>query len=246
MTKKPEVIIAIISLIIAIFALIFGDNIYQQITRRSFFDNEVATPEPTIRISPNLSSVVFSDKFDGSNGSYDSNLWDCVQECNLENLLLRDGVLQLQRDKQGHTRLVSRSTWTYNELISLTGKFQIVNGASYIDGWISISNIAGCYIDYIADVQSPFIYCNGGGTNEEVEYVTEQFPAQFDKWYQIRIEFNTKDDLIQFYIDGTLIGEHSVVAHADSGQLDIGIVANWRIANLGIIYMDDITVTTNK
>jgi hypothetical protein len=79
MTKRLEISLAVIGIILAFITLLFGDNIYEKITGRSFYarakplfvseepagNNSQPTPVP-----PVLGSIIFDENFDNNN-----NLW---------------------------------------------------------------------------------------------------------------------------------------------------------------------------
>ena len=101
------------------------------------------TVMPTQNIVQSSQTIAFSDTFDESVGSYDTNLWDCVNDCSIQHMFLRDGVLNLQRNGEGTTFIRSRSNWSYSELASLTGKFQISSNSNYGNNGFLVSQIMG-------------------------------------------------------------------------------------------------------
>lgn len=249
MTKRVEIGIATIGVIVALIALLFGDNIYQQITGGSVYGNvppiSAAETSPVSSLSTNA-VIALTDNFDTSNGSYDRALWDCASSCDPENVLLKNGELfLLQTGNDGYTSLRSHSKWMYGELVSLKGKVQISRNSSQGLGWLGIVDMVHCDINS-GDNSQPIIMCNSGHKTDVAgaEYYTDAVPVQHDRWYQIEISFDHGTDTIRFYVDSVLIGEHKPASPLDAGEMELAVASD---AAAGIeVHMDDITVTVQK
>lgn len=234
--KKPNY--AIVVAIIGALALVAVPIVNRLV------DLYIPTPMPTTSQAGEQLTIVLSDKFDESAGSYDTNLWTCANDCNIQNLFLRDGVLNLQRNSQGWTSIISRSKWAYSDLASLTGKFQISASSNYgYIGWLSIAdNVTGCGFH---GTESPYVQCDVGPDIEgKHEYATNEVPIKFDTWYSIKFDFDQNSNAIRFYLDNTLIGEYMPTTYPDTVQVSSGI---WSPEpESGQTFIDDVLLTLNK
>lgn len=182
-------------------------------------------------------ATALTDNFDGASGSYNTNLWDCSHECGIENVVVKDGVLSLQRSSDGWTNLVSRSKWIYRDLLSLTGNFQIrSNSNPNVSGWLSFDeDVAGCGF---LGTQSPYVQCQ---VNRD-EYQSEQFPITFDTWHSIKYQFDQNSNTIRFYIDNNLIGEYTRTTYPETVRVIAGIYS----PDIGQVYIDNVVLMLNR
>lgn len=251
MAKEPQknnstmIIIAVIGVVGTVVAATIGaiGNYNTEKLRQ-----EVGLTRIALASSPTLSTIALSDKFDNSTGSYDTNLWACDNNCSIEYLFLRDGVLVLNRrngSNQETTGLISRSKWDYHNLLSLEGKFQITSNANRGEvGWIGVAGgVVGCGF---FGKENPYVLCTvGPSVDGKYEYHTNQLPIKFDTWYSIKFEFDQTSGVIRFYLDNTLAGEHAPTNYPDKVQVNLGL---WSpdTSSYDYIYIDDILLTLNK
>lgn len=250
MTKRVEIGIKIIGVIVALVVLLFGDNIYQQITGHSVYEKVTplfATETPSVSSPSPISAVALADNFDSSNSSYDRAIWECFNDCDSASILLKDGALSLlQRGNEGYTSLRSRSKWMYSDLISIKGKILISKNSSQGLGWLGIVDIVHCDINTGDNPQSPIIMCNSGRSADgtTAEYYTDAVSIQYDRWYQIEISFDHSSNTISFYVDNNRIGEHKPISPLGAGQIELATASDDAT---GIeVHMDDINVITLK
>jgi hypothetical protein len=201
-------------------------------------ESPIDPTSPTSQTQPMLTAL--SESFDGADSSYDSNLWNCENECGIDNLFLKNGALSLQRNQEGWTGLSSRSSWTYNSLVSLEGNMSISDPAGHPNAWLAIAT-AGCLI---FGTESPYIQCSIGPVGSW-EYSTDQKFIEFDKWYKIKIVFNQESNKIEYFLDNRLIGEYSPDAIPNSNSIYLGIYSEIDGAN-SLIHIDNVILTVNN
>jgi hypothetical protein len=193
------------------------------------------------------STIALSDSFSGSNSGYDTSLWTCLKdsECGAENIILQDDVLNLKRNSEGLTDLLSQSIWDYSELASLSGKIKVSSNSNQSNpnwGWISLhDHVAQCTI---SGFESPYIQCSVGGNSEggSAEYYTENYPIKFDTWYSVKMDFDHNSNSIKFYLDNKFIGEYTFTQTPGTVQISLGMYAQTS----NDYYIDDILLTLKQ
>jgi hypothetical protein len=80
--------------------------------------------------------------------------------------------------------------------------------------------------------------------------MTEKVPAQFDRWYTIKILADSDTGALSFYLDDELIGSHmphdaAALKTASNLQAQIGV---WNDEPNGFIarYFDDVRITGGR
>ncbi|SRR6266496_3567535 len=240
--KSVTIIVAVIGCIGVLGAALIG--ILPDILRPT--PNIVVTEainSPSETQSNNVESSMvsyFSDEFTSS-GSYDSGLWDCHNDCGSENIFLRDGSLNLKRNQEGWSSLLSHSVWLYSRLISLEGRLQISSNTNSGVGWLYIDNNAGCQIN---GSESPSIECYYGPADNR-EYASGEQPIRFDTWYRMRIEFGQESHLVRYYLDDNLIGQYSPKVYPETARISLGIISQNGVTN-ALVYIDNVKLTLSK
>jgi hypothetical protein len=185
-------------------------------------------------------TIALSDNFDRSNDSYDPNLWICENDCGIDNLFLKNGELILQRNYKGWTGLSSRSSWSYNSLVSLEGKMKISGMSGSYNAWLAVGDV-GCFI---FGKNNPYIQCYFGPVNSWA-YSTDQKSIDINKWYKIKIDFGQESHKIQYFLDGNPIGEYSLTA--DQKKVPVYLGTNFENDKInGFTYMDDLILTIGE
>src|SRR5258705_5237820 len=190
-------------------------------------------------------SNVFTQNFDGADGSFDTNVWVCPSgSCNAQNVFQQNGTLvfkfntlEISPETWG-VFMKSEATWKMGNLISLEGKLQI--GTKTKGGtWLGLDNSSKCSIRAKPDVDIPIIYCDlsSGGTTE---YSTPDLQVEFDKWYLIRIDYDPITQEQKYYLDNNLIGRHTPKSSPDLASVSLGA---WREQNQSVdAYIDNVVV----
>jgi hypothetical protein len=184
--------------------------------------------------------IVFSESFDGADGSYNTNLWRCENQCGIDNLFLENGALNLYRNQEGWTGLSSLSSWPYNSLASLEGKMKISDASGHPNAWLAIAT-GGCFI---FGTESPYIQCSVGPV-DNWEYSTEQKIIKFNKWYKVKIAFDQESNKFQYFLDNALIGEYSPGTIPISNSIYLGIYSEIDGASSSI-HIDDVILTISN
>ena len=188
-----------------------------------------ATQTAEARLTKGVSEdtvIIFQDMFDNTEGSYDPNFWYCEQECNIESLFLKNGVLNLHRDSGGYTSLFLAKKWVTDSVVSLSGDMLISNDSKYSTGWLHLEGSAGCDINAQFDNHEPYIQCYFGEYDDEAgrhEYDTEQQPISYDTWHNIMVRFDKHSNQFSFYLDGQNIGEFTSPYESIVTPVGIGI-----------------------
>lgn len=204
------------------------------------------TVTPDTQSSTN--ELIHKQGFDDSNGSFDTNIWDCSYGgCNAQNIFQRDGMLvfkyntaEIPSDNWG-VYMLTRTLWNTGDLVSVEGKLQLGANSRGV-AWLGIVNSGSCTIGSDnPDIETPTIGCYVG-PNENREYISEKIPAKFDTWYSIRIDFDPITQEQRYYVDGKLIGQYKEIDLTDFEPLTIGVA---RVTGQSVYgYYDDIVVRT--
>jgi hypothetical protein len=198
----------------------------------------ISTNEPDESESQEIALL---DNFDDTSGSYDPNLWTCDHECGNDNIYLKNGALNLHRRQEGWSSLLSRSRWSYYDILSLEGKLQINSGSDLTVGWLGFDKSAGCDFE-VHD--SPFMQCYLGPMGDR-DYYSDEIAISYETWHKIKIEFGHDPLVIRYFLDDVLIGEYFPDTYPEIAQIYVGIYVQDGVNN-GLVYVDDVKLTIKK
>jgi len=227
------------ALITAIVALIIADKI-------PFLTPTPSTKIPAETQTAQSNEIVFTQNFDGGDGSFDTNAWSCpAGSCNAQNVFQRNGTLvfkfnnsEIPSETWG-VFMKSEATWKIGNLISLEGKLQIDSNTKG-GTWLGLDKSSACAIFAKPDIDTPSVHCDLGTTDGNIEYTTGDIPVEFNKWYLIRIDYDPITQEQNYYLDNKFIGQHTPKSPPDLTSIAIGA---WREQNQSVgAYIDNIIV----
>ena len=247
--KAKEIEIPLINARIRVFSTITG--VILIITAALLSSPELlnaftpAPKDPTEIQSAQLNENVFTQNFDGLDGSFDTNVWVCpAGSCNAQNVFQRNGTLvfkfnnlEISSETWG-VFMKSEATWKMGNLISLEGKLQI--DANTKGGtWLGLDGSSACALFAKPDIDTPSVHCDLG-SDGITEYTTGDFPVEFDKWYLIRIDYDPVTQEQKYHLDNKLIGQHIPKSPPDLTSVSLG---TWREQNQSVdAYIDNVVV----
>lgn len=184
---------------------------------------------------------IFTQNFDGSDGSFDSNVWICgAGSCSAQNVFQQNGNLVFQfktseiSSETWGAFLKSQATWKMQNLVSIQGRLQIspiTKGGT----WLSLIDSSGCVLFAKPDIDTPFVHCDLG-----TEYTTGDLQVEFDTWYTLRIEYDPVTQELKYYLEDELIGRYKPKIPPDLTAVAIGA---WREQNQSVVaFIDNIVV----
>lgn len=259
MSKRIEVILLILGFIIASVVLLFGDNLYQQITGHSFFSPTSATEESPSHEPTLVTDSAVYDNFDNLefDGKWRNDLWepwntdlwklgthsgcDAVQE---------KGFLALsctEPDSQ-HTLNARRSNLNFNDFdfieakIMLDSRLETENGnvaigfyASVGEFWVMDCGISGNSQDSMGNV---FCYIS-----PPLEFISGP-SVEYDAWHTIRIQVNPNSTEIKAFIDGQQFASYDPGNANELRQkiFNLHLSLSQQQGTLTIGYIDDVRI----
>ncbi len=195
---------------------------------------------------------VFTQNFDGADGSLDTNVWVCsTGNCGAQNMFRQNGTLvfkfnnlEISPEIWGGI-LQSQATWRTSSFISVEGRLQIganTRGGAWLgldsEGWSGTYHGPACAIS-TSEIDEPIIGCNLGPDYNK-EYLTADIPINFDTWYLIRMDLDPTTQEYRYYLDDKLIGQNKPSKWLDSVSLILGA---WRQGNQSMnVYIDDVNI----
>jgi hypothetical protein len=133
----------------------------------------------------------------------------------------------------------SKNTWKINTIVSFEGKIKI-SSFTKSGGWIGVSDAvsqSACSIRTSTPSGTPTLGCDYK-ENSLLEYNTDEFPAEFDKWFLFSINYSPETNEYKYYVDNKIIGKYSPNKSPESVGVYIGV---WKPENNAMeVIMDDV------
>ena len=206
--------------------------------------------QPSVLAGRNPSS--FQESFDNPayNDQYDTSIWYC-NNCDFqERKALQQGeVLRFEASSIGASNsleLRSRSTWPEDKIISFEGRMKFDENSESGGVWLAVGG-ANCFLR-VADNSSRRLvfqcgYVKPAEANrpEEWQYSTDEIPADFGAWYNVRIDFHPTNSGLSFYLDRSLIGQYVPGNPESNVEIRMG---SWTDTTNTVTYVDEIILIT--
>jgi hypothetical protein len=249
MTKRTEISIAIIGVAIALITLIFGDNIYLQITGRSFGEDfrqffsekptateTVNVPAPTQEIIESSNpSILFSENFEDDRAQsfdYISGDWKITEDDTGNNIYELDNT-----NVSGFSSVLKfgSSTWKNYEIQCRVKMLNLIgNDVPEFLVYFNYDNSASPS-GYVLNLQpssevADLIRVNSGQWEKGVSRHYKYSP---NTWYSIRI--TAKDSVIQVYINNALVADTDYQTKAGSIEINIGPKSKIQLDDIEVI-----------
>ena len=191
--------------------------------------------------------ITFTQNFDGSDGSFDTNVFVCQSNsCNAQSVFQRNGTLAFKFDALEVSSeiwgayMTSKAVWKMEDLISIEGNLQI--SPNSVGGtWLGLNASAACALFGKPNADDASVHCDLS-SNGKTEYITSDLPAKFNTWYLVRIDYDPVTHEQKYYLDNVLIGRHTPENFPDTTSLSLGA---WREDNQSVnAFIDNIVVRT--
>jgi len=246
MDNEKKTYVAIIVALIGALALIAVPIINRWLDINFPTSTQIPITKAPAEIQPaQPNENVFTQSFDGSDGSFDTNVWVCsAGNCNAQNVFQRNGTLafkfntlEISTETWG-ANLKSKATWKMGNIISLEGRLQI--GANSKGGtWLGLDKSSTCALFTKPDIDALSFDCNLS-SDGETEFTTPDLQVEFDKWYTIRIDYDPITQEQKYYLDDKFLGQHTPKNPPDLTLVSLGA---WRQDNLSATtFIDNIVV----
>lgn len=173
--------------------------------------------------SSNVSKTIFSDDFSDASfdGSFNAGLWATIPVARFTTAEQSEGVLHLAKSSADVSEgggLKSLKVWSIAEMSYLEARIKVDQQHEGDMGNLSIGIEAlkpvvgnavwwaNCGI--LVSTPQPYFTCaqesDGQGS---FDYESESFYVEYDRWYAVRIEFNSETAELTFYFDGEQVGQ---------------------------------------
>lgn len=227
-SRKKRDVVTIIGIVLTLLVFLFGDNIYEQVTGRSFFvQPSEATNTP---VFTGEADSTLHDDFDNLafNGSFDSNLWRC-RNCGPNAVTQNDGVLMATRDRQPDQTVglfakrfdsVTVQTLTSDAPTFFETKLKLDPGkhTGNVQLQLYVVGIPGddrswfsqCTLGAVATEERAWSGCTDTYESgpERHNYTVEASRVDFGTWHTVRIELDPASMIFSYFVDGEKIGSH--------------------------------------
>jgi len=244
MSKKAEVSIAILGIAIALITLIFGDNIYLQVTGRSFgedFRNLFAGQPVATTITPtaiheaaeaSVVSVLLSEDFeDGTADGWTviEGKWEVIEDIPSNHVYKGVGTFW------GYTIAGSDAWKNYAFEARVKGIESQNKGANFagLDVRVDWKGSAPCerYASRLEFTNWIGWGKYGGGCSND--WMGRFYRIEMEKWYSLR--FEVIGDTLKFYVDNELMLENTD-SELKTGYIGLSVGEN------DTVYFDDVRV----